>query len=475
MDAHCRSDPHPLDRDKIMSKKSAKKKLNLHHLLLDYRDREDYALMARAAAQAVGAGEVEATAEAISAWAVARFGPPPPKLTMRRNAAPLALFGEVGTHIPPNALDQMYTVLRLPVATRGALMPDGHYGYAMPIGGVAALDRAVSPSFVGFDISCMMHLTVFDLAPEDFQRDREYLADTLVAETSFGLGASFGTPREHEVMDDPDWQTTSTLRQLRAVARSQLGSSGGGNHFCNLMLMEPLEPLEGLMPGQQYVALLSHSGSRGTGHRLATHYLKVAEQESRAVAKGIPKGYEWLSTESEAGQEYLAAMALVGKYALANHQLIHRHFAQAAGLTPRFTLWNRHNYAWLDEETGEVIHRKGATPAERGVLGIIPGSSGTASYVVEGLGNEESIFSSSHGAGRFFSRSEARRRHDEAAFRSHMAREDILHRGLAPDETLQAYKDIEMVMDVQDGVLVRRLAKLTPRVVLMGGASDDGD
>jgi tRNA-splicing ligase RtcB len=193
------------------------------------------------------------------------------------------------------------------------------------------------------------------------------------------------------------------------------------------------------------------------------------------VARGVPKGYEWLSIDSELGREYMAAMEAMGAYALANHQLIHRHFAASAGLEARFQLWNRHNYAWVNEESGEVIHRKGATPAELGVRGIIPGTSGTSSYLVEGLGNEESILSSSHGAGRYHSRTEAKRRHDAKAFARHMERQDILHLGLAPDETYQAYKDIETVMALQDGVLVRRLARLTPKVVLMGGESDDGD
>jgi tRNA-splicing ligase RtcB len=126
------------------------------------------------------------------------------------------------------------------------------------------------------------------------------------------------------------------------------------------------------------------------------------------------------------------------------------------------------------EEEG-VIHRKGATPAERDTIGLIPGSSGTASYLVRGLGNAESLHSSSHGAGRWFSRSEAKRRHDEDAFVKHMAELDILHFGLEPDETFLAYKDIEMVIGLQEGILVEVVAKMTPKVVIMGGKSDDGD
>lgn len=122
-----------------------------------------------------------------------------------------------------------------------------------------------------------------------------------------------------------------------------------------------------------------------------------------------------------------------------------------------------------------MIHRKGATPADAGQLGLIPGTSGTDSYLVRGLGNSESMNSSAHGAGRWFSRSDAKRQHDEARFQRHMNEQDILHFGLAPDETFMAYKDIEMVMGLQDGVLVEPVARLTPRVVIMGGKADDGD
>jgi tRNA-splicing ligase RtcB len=450
-------------------------KTNTHTLLRDYRGRDDYPQIAQ---QAAGWARAGLTSEEVLAQVATDFGTEPARLELRTDPAPLAIFGEVGIHIPANAVDQMSHVMRLPVTTRGAMMPDAHQGYAMPIGGVAVLDRAVSPSFVGYDISCMMQLSVLELAPEDFLRDRAFFAQALRDVTAFGLGASFadGKEREHPVMDDPLWEALPVLALQRGKARQQLGSSGGGNHFCDLVLIEFLEEVSGHKPGSQAVGLLSHSGSRGTGHGVATHYVKLAEREIKGVARGIPKGYEWLPMESEAGQEYLAAMHLMGEYAKANHDLIHQHFAWEAGLAVRARVWNRHNYAWADNTTGEVIHRKGATPADAGVLGIIPGTSGTASYLVEGLGNAESINSSSHGAGRYHSRTQAKALHDEEAFRRHMAQQDILHFGLAPDETFQAYKDIEMVIGLQRGTLVRPLARMLPKVVIMGGTeSDDGD
>jgi len=277
-------------------------------------------------------------------------------------------------------------------------------------------------------------------------------------------------------MDDPLWQEGS-LKFLKGKAQSQLGSSGGGNHFADLVLGETLNQAGwfSYQPGEKFVALITHSGSRGTGHRIATQYVKLAEQETKSKASRIPKGYGWLDMDRDSGREYWAAMQLMGDYALANHELIHAHFAETAGLETVSNFWNRHNYAW--ENDGRYVHRKGATPAEVDRPGIIPGTSGTYSYLVNGLGNAESLFSSSHGAGRPFSRTEAKNRYNKQRFEGHMSHEDILYYGVAADETYQAYKDIETVLDVQDGVLVDRVARLEPKVVIMGGhgKADDGD
>ena len=452
----------------------AKKKLNTHKILHAYHGLSDYGDIAKQAA-AWAKANPEATAHDLLTWADATFSAQQP-LRMRKQIAPLAIFGDVGTHIPGNAVDQMATVLRLPMATRGAMMPDAHLGYAMPIGGVAGLEGAISPSFVGYDISCMMQLTLLDVEAETFLAERAGFADKLRGVTSFGLGSDFADGRrDHAVMGSPLWKELPILKKLRGTAAKQIGSSGGGNHFADLMLVDFLEPMEGFAAGKTYVGLLTHSGSRGAGHKIATHFVRRAVAETARIARGVPKGYEWLSIDSESGQQYLAAMELMGEYAHANHDLIHDHFLKATGARSLTRLWNRHNYAWVDESTGEVLHRKGATPAAAGQLGIIPGTSGSSSYLVRGLGNAESIESSAHGAGRYFSRSEARRQHDEARFSRHMARQDILHFGLAPDETMFAYKDIEMVIEQQQGVLIEPVARMTPKVVIMGGKSDDGD
>ncbi len=446
--------------------------MKTHTLLAAYRERPNFPEIAQAAAR-WAREHPKATPEALHAWLAATY-PLERTVTIAERPAPFALFGEPGAHIPYNAVEQMQTVMRLPVAKHGALMPDAHLGYAMPIGGVVSLDDAISPSFVGYDISCMMQLSLYDLAPVDFMAERRQLAGVLRGETSFGLGADFKAgQRRHAVMDDPRWKATKFMAGLRATAGQQLGSSGGGNHFADLVILEFVRDHAHYRAGEQAVGLLTHSGSRGAGHKTATHYVEIAARYTRQIARKIPNGYEWLALDHELGQEYLSAMQLMGAYARANHDLIHDHFAAAAGLGERHRVWNRHNYAWVEDEG--VIHRKGATPAEAGTIGLIPGSSGTASYLVRGLGNAESLHSSSHGAGRWFSRTEAKRRHDEQAFLKHMAARDILHFGLEPDETFQAYKDIEMVIALQEGILVEVIARMTPKVVLMGGKSDDGD
>lgn len=447
-------------------------KLNTHKILRDYQHLDHYSVIAQSAAEWVKANPTASTQDVLT-WAQETFG----TITlqkMNKKAAPLKIFGTVDEHIPGNAIDQMYTVMRLPMATRGALMPDAHLGYAMPIGGVAALEGAISPSFVGYDISCMVQLSLLEVDVATFEAEREHFADVLREVTSFGMGADFASgDREHEVMDDSAWHELKIPAKLKSRAQKQLGSSGGGNHFADLVTIEMLNELDDLGSGDRLVGLLTHSGSRGAGHKLATHYVKQAEQYTRQIAKGVPKGYEWLPIEHTLGQEYFAAMTLMGRYARANHDLIHDHFCREAGVLTATRIWNRHNYAWIEGD--EVIHRKGATPANAGQLGLIPGTSGTASYLVQGLGNADSINSSSHGAGRWFSRSEAKRWHDEAKVQKHMQQSDILHFGLEPDESFMAYKDIEMVIGLQSDVLIEPLARMTPRVVLMGGKSDDGD
>jgi tRNA-splicing ligase RtcB (3'-phosphate/5'-hydroxy nucleic acid ligase) len=395
----------------------------------------------------------------------------------RAEPVPITSFGQAGVDFEPQVYAQIELAARLPVAVKAAVLPDGHPGYALPIGGVIALDNAVSPSFVGYDIACRMTLTVLDLSPAEFLRHRQDISRQMRSVSSFGLGSGFKgrETRDHSVMDDPLWEQIPILRHFKPLAQEQLGSSGGGNHFFDALIGEVVAPADWMpLPvGAKFVAVITHSGSRGPGNQLAQYYQKVAAEETRALARGVPHGYEWLSLDSPGGQEYWQVMMLMGAYAQANHHLIHNLFLKTSKLQQVARWENHHNFAFL--ENGLVVHRKGATPAEKGRIGIIPGSSGTASYLVEGLGNPDSLNSSSHGAGRPRSRTASRQQHNPRLFQQHMLEQDILAIGVEPDETYLAYKDIEHVMSLQEGILVRTVARLFPSVVIMGGRSDDGD
>lgn len=388
----------------------------------------------------------------------------------------LTVFGELGVDFDEETLGQIETAMALPNALAGALLPDAHLGYALPIGGVVSLDNSISPSYVGYDIACRMTMSILDIDIDDFMESREALLKDMRAVSRFGVGAHFQQKdfREHAVMDDPIWDEMPLLAELKSLAQSQLGSSGGGNHFFDAVVGEVLaenEIIPWRKPGDKFVAIMTHSGSRGTGYKLAKHYVQLAVAETGC--ESVPRGYEWLPMDRDSGREYWGVMQLMGRYAQANHHLIHEHFSMRANIPIEATVENHHNFAW---DTGDgFIHRKGATPAAMGQVGIVPGSSGTASYLVTGLGNKGSLFSSSHGAGRTMSRTQAKREFDADAFIRHMAEADILFSGIGADEGFGAYKDIERVMDLQSGKLVVPIARMWPKIVVMGGKSDDGD
>lgn len=368
-------------------------------------------------------------------------------------------------------IDQIETAINLPVATRAAIMPDAHLGYAMPIGGIIGLDNSISPSFVGYDIACRMRLTILDISIEMAEKNKHVWADIMRSVSSFGIGSQ-GLNLEHPVMDDPRWKD-EPMKTLKAKAQAQLGSSGGGNHFFNLMTGHAIRPTKHI-PSKAFAAIMTHSGSRGTGFQVAKHFLDLAKKEMFNRGIKVPKGYEFMDMDTFAGQDYWEAMQLMGLYAAAHHELIHEQFLAASGTEALIVHENHHNFAWRDEND-EIIHRKGATPAGVNEIGIIPGTSGTNSYIVLGLGHEPSMQSSSHGAGRPHSRTEAKRLHNPISSSKYYEQKGIIRRGVAPDETVEAYKDIEHVIEVQHGVTIQPIAKMKPRVVIMGGKSDDGD
>ena len=363
--------------------------------------------------------------------------------------------------------EQMEIAMRLPVAVAGALMPDAHLGYGLPIGGVLAAENAVIPYGVGMDIGCRMCLSVYHLKHNFLDKGRSRLLDILRENTCFGA-KSFAVPFDDEVLHRSEFKEIAVVRKLHAKARQQIGSSGSGNHFVEFGLVEISDPENelGLAPGQ-YIGVLSHSGSRGMGAGIARHYTQIA-MENCLLPKQA-KQLAWLSLDSEAGQEYWLAMNLAGDYASACHHHIHRRIGQAIAEEPAAVIENHHNFAWkekLPDGREVIVHRKGATPAGKGVLGIIPGSMTAPAFIVRGKGNEQSLQSASHGAGRRMSRNRAKASFSYDKLKRHLRehRVDLIGGGM--DEVPFAYKDIHEVMRFQQK-LVDVLGTFTPKLVRM--------
>lgn len=380
-----------------------------------------------------------------------------------------AAWRQWGDGLEPEAVNQMGRACQLPVSVAGALMPDAHVGYGLPIGGVLATDNAVIPYAVGVDIACRMKLTVLDLPVRELERQREKLIKAIETETRFGVGATFKERREHEVMD-ADWSGSKITQQNKDRAWSQLGTSGSGNHFVEFGVFTNENAIEGLAPGE-YVALLSHSGSRGTGAAVCDYYSKLA----MAQHPDLPKEHKhlaWLSLDSEEGREYWAAMELMGRYAAANHSLIHRHMARHLGLDVLLDVENHHNFAWKERhaidgvERDVVVHRKGATPAGEGVLGIIPGSMASPGFLVRGKGNGPSLKSASHGAGRVMSRTKAMETFEWEKVNRVLKERGVKLISAGLDEVPMVYKDIHQVMAAQSD-LVEVLGRFDPKLVKM--------
>lgn len=381
-----------------------------------------------------------------------------------------------GEGLEPEAVLQMEKACLLPVALAGALMPDAHVGYGLPIGGVLATDNAVIPYAVGVDIACRMKMTVLDLPLRTLEQHPDRLTRAIEAETRFGIGAHFegGQRREHAVMDG-DWSVSPVTRRHRDRAWGQLGTSGSGNHFVEFGQFTVLDRAAGLEPGD-YLALLSHSGSRGTGAAVCEHYSKLAARRRSDLPRELLR-LAWLSLDASEGQEYWAAMELMGRYAAANHALIHRHIARHLGVEVLLDVENHHNFAWKETHTiggverEVVVHRKGATPAGTGVLGIIPGSMATPGYLVRGRGSAASLDSASHGAGRRMSRTRAESTLDWKDVKRVLRERGVTLISAGLDEAPMVYKDIEEVMAAQAD-LVEPLGRFEPRLVKMAPGGD---
>lgn len=397
----------------------------------------------------------------------------------------LAPWHQWGSGLEAGAVQQMANACALPVSVAGALMPDAHLGYGLPIGGVLATEGCVIPYAVGVDIACRMRLTVYDRKASTIAGQKDRLANIIESETRFGMGCEFEKRRDHDVMDE-DWSVSPITRRHKDKAWAQLGTSGSGNHFVEfgefIVSADEAVALKesgyDIHPGE-YIALLSHSGSRGAGAQVCQHYSRIAMDRRYDLPKEM-KHLAWLTFEEEAGQEYWAAMNLMGRYAAANHALIHKHIAKKVGAHVMLDIENHHNFAWKEThfvngaEREVIVHRKGATPAGAGVLGVIPGSMATPGYVVRGKGNPESLHSASHGAGRVMSRSQAKQSFAWGNVKKQLAAAGVELLSAGIDEVPGVYKDIHTVMAAQTD-LVEVLGEFRPRIVKMcpSGPAED--
>jgi tRNA-splicing ligase RtcB len=375
------------------------------------------------------------------------------------------VFGQ--ENIEQGAFDQMKVAARLPVSRAGALMPDAHSGYGLPIGGVLATENAVIPYGVGVDIGCRMCLSVFDIPAGELTNRENFYQRELIEATLFGAGREFKETADHQVLDNPAFNEIPLLKNLQMKAAKQLGSSGSGNHFVEWGIVEISDPENALkVPVGKYVALLSHSGSRGLGATVAGHYTRIAKEKTLLPKEAV--NLAWLDLDTQEGMEYWIAMNLAGDYASACHDEIHRKLAKALNLSPIARVENHHNFAWKEMVDGRelIVHRKGATPAGKDVMGIIPGSMTAPGFIVSGKGEAASLSSASHGAGRKMSRTKAMNSVTQAALKEMLKKHGVKLLGGGLDEAPHAYKDIHAVMSAQTN-LVNVEGIFYPKIVKM--------
>ena len=379
-----------------------------------------------------------------------------------------------GDELDSNSIQQIENACKLPVSRAAALMPDAHSGYGLPIGGVLGCENAIIPYGVGVDIACRMKMTITDLPVETVETNDPAKCRDLDAAlhkgTLFGTGKSWQRPHYHEVLDE-DWSITAVTREVQNKATKQLGTSGSGNHFVEWGVVTLNDNSLGVENGR-YVALLSHSGSRGAGARVCQRYTDIARKNAPAQIRNDSqlRHLAWLDMDSEAGQEYWLAMNLMGRYASANHFVIHKNVVKLAGAQALATVENHHNFAWKERYGDQelYVHRKGATPAGEGILGVIPGNMADSAFIVRGKGKVKSLNSASHGAGRRMSRTAAKKQFNWGEWKHHLKKKNVRLLAGGLDEVPGAYKNIHDVMAAQSD-LVEVVGEFMPRIVMMCG------
>lgn len=363
---------------------------------------------------------------------------------------PYRIFAEV---LEQEALDQFESAMQQHFAVRGALMPDAHAGYSLPIGAVVATDGVVLPAWVGYDIGCGMCALPTSYAADKVMAKAREVFDGIYKAVPVGFSHN---ARNSEWAEGDSLPRTAKMQEIfDKNGLRQLGSLGGGNHFAEVGADET---------GKVWIVI--HSGSRGIGHTTATHYMRMASPDGKAR-----EGHFGFSADSTEGRDYATDLAFCLAFALENRREMMRRIeavlsAHCTGGGEWDALINRsHNHA--EQKDGLWIHRKGATHAEAGMMGVIPGNMRDGSFIVRGKGNPEALWSSSHGAGRVLGRKEAKRTLDMQSFTEAMAGVVALVTDETLDESPFAYKSIFEVMRQQDE-MVEVVAHVRPILNIKG-------
>ena len=379
----------------------------------------------------------------------------------------MKIFGEHDTE----TIEQLRRCAAAEPDAPAVLCADGHLGYSMPIGGVVGYRDHLSPSGVGYDIACgnlavRTPLRAADLAPKDYER----IADQIKRRVSFGMGRSNREPiRDHDVFDAVAHSPVAAQRQLLPLARQQLGTVGGGNHYVDV-----LEDEDGLL----WVGV--HFGSRGFGHKTATGFLNIAAGrsfESRSRLGGdMSAPPSLLPLHAPSGQDYIAAMTIAGEFAYAGREAVVGTVLDILGTDATDRVHNHHNFAWQERHGGETlwIVRKGATPAFPGQRGFIGGSMDDIAVIVHGVESPQAadaLYSTVHGAGRVMSRRQAKKAVDFRSVQDRVRAHGTILRGAGADEAPEVYRKLAGVLAPHAATIAIEHT-LRPRIVVMAGADE---
>lgn len=381
----------------------------------------------------------------------------------KKQRIPLKIWMSSESELEEGAFKQAMNLTQLAFAYHHiALMPDAHLGYGMPIGGVLAADGAILPNAVGLDIGCGMRAVKTSRLASDISLQWLNLMMKNINRTIPRGFDWHKKPQKHPVIDEmPDY--IGIIAAESKNIKHQLGTLGGGNHF-----------IEFQRDSEDNLWIMVHSGSRNIGKKVAEHFHRRAIKSCEARNEQLPTSeLAFFQLDSSDGQEYLTAMTWCQKFSRANRETMMRAILDIIGESPRQMIDIHHNYAALEEHFGKTVtlHRKGAVKADKGAIGVIPGSMGTHSYIVEGLGNPESFDSSAHGAGRRLGRRQARRTIPVETVLRQMEEKGIpvsaANKRELPEEADEAYKDLDSVMHQQRD-LVRIVTELRPIAVVKG-------